>query len=220
MCQKELNVTRNGLTMCEKNLQETQNEPYDVENKLTKRGYDCILPSAEPFIVPSDFSYGTVHHHKLYLLSKITQQNFTYFQERCRQLNGKLAEYKNWDELMHINAFFQLLGRGLNKPWVALGLTDEGHEGNFTYMSSDEPVPDDLLTWGHQFSETKRPNGGTSVNCVVQYTSNWDMYDWPCDKGGSSGFILQKYCGTPGFELEFLCGNPEFPMKFLCEVYL
>ena len=152
-------------------LSKTRIELSKPQSALTKPP----TVTTAPFSLPQGFTHATVYDHHRYILSGDSPLNVTAHQDRCQQLGGYLAEFVTCDELKHVTGFLRDLHLG--DAGVILGLTDEGHEGHWTYMTTGRQAW--LLDWPEAYGG----GGGPGADCVFLRTSNMKLYNWLCVDG-------------------------------------
>jgi len=132
-------------------------------------------------ISQASFSYGG----SSYFLSRPSVSNYGDANSLCALYGGYLVELIDLQQYGNITKFL----RAHVTTNVAFGATDEGHEGQWTSMTSGAHIGMGYL-WA-----PGEPNGGTNENCMQLSVS--------------SGLFNDVPCYTP---------NNDWNFRFLCEI--
>ena len=175
--QTQLNTAQTQLSTAQSQLQTAQldliNTKIDLDSckgvnsthKLTQAQLLALASQSQLFE-----SSTLVHNNRVYLTSVPTSLNLTAYQESCWKMGGKLAEIRTQDQYDAINTYVR--NQSLI-DFVFVGMTDAGHEGDWTYMSDNSTLT--FVKW-----VPGEPKGGSAQNCGCVYTVNMMMYDCEC----------------------------------------
>ena len=168
--QIELNHTKTELDLCKSD---------NSTHNLTQTQILSLVHQSQLFVNSTRF-----YKNRIYITSVKTPLNLTSYQQSCGSLGGKLAEIRHQDE-------FDVISDYLTKQhleWyesIWLGMTDEGHEGQWTYLSDNSAVT--FVKWF-----PGEPNNGRTYNCGVLHPgSAFKMYDFLCFDSSSYRFLCE-----------------------------
>jgi len=186
--QEQLLETQMQLNLTQSKLQTTQLKLNNTETQLDLCKSDNSTPNLRQTQILSLVHQSQLfenstrfYKNRIYILSVPTTLNITTYQLSCGSVGGKLAEIRHQDEFDVITDY--LTKQVLTDDFVYLGMTDEGHEGQWTYMS-DNSTP--TFTKWH----SSRPNGGTGENCAI-LDGNMLMFDGTCFWSSSWRFMCE-----------------------------
>merc|ERR1719239_1230781 len=145
--QIQLNTTQSQLTTTQSQLNTTQLQLHKTQLDLTNTKIelnntkDELSKTQITFQAALSFKFensSLYYKNRVYLLSVLTPLNITSYQQSCVSLGGKLAEIRHQDEFDVIRDF--LTKQHLTSYGIYLGLTDEGQEGEWRYMSDNSTL--------------------------------------------------------------------------------
>ena len=194
--QSQLNTTQSQLSTVQSQLTTTQAQLHtaqvDLSNtkvELNKTKQDLndttrqlfyshmrLVAALSPEFINSTLGYK----NHVYLLSRTYRHNITSYQESCGTLGGKLAEIHDEDEFHAITGY--LRHQHMYGQNIYIGMTDEGNEGDWRYMSDNTPI-----TFAKWYSG--QPNG--DGNCAIINTASKKMDDKLCFDHRSSHFLCK-----------------------------
>ena len=157
----QLNSTKDQLLTTQLHLNNTNIELdlCKIDNSSQKLTRTQILSLASHSHM---FENSTrIYKNRIYLTSVDTPLNVTSYQQSCGSLGGKLVEIRHQDEYDVISDY---LKNQHFRDFIMLGITDEGHEGVWTYMSDNS-----TLTFA-KWLPGGETHGGTRANCGTWYT--------------------------------------------------
>ena len=116
-----------------------------------------------------------------YHLSKIIPRDIGEADSLCKLFSGYVAEINDLQELNFASDFvYKKSGVAIHEH-VSLGVTQQGHAGQWTYLTDDKPA---FLKWA-----PGQPNG--NEDCVVFASSTAMMYDYPCYSSRYTRFLCE-----------------------------
>jgi len=156
----------------------------ELEVKLDERNGCCSKmhqrvqhANAALFEATSDIFNG-----KRYAMSTLTLTNIAASSFKCRLSGGYLAEIDNEEEFNFVKKFIDQ--HDAKSKYVALGGTDEHHEGNWTSLESGQPL--NFTKW-----YLTNPDGGKNENCIYLAKQFTSMFDWVCDYPSEQKFLCE-----------------------------
>merc|ERR1712110_630614 len=164
---------RNATNLLEQNRQELEHLKHFQQNasanlQVTSQELQNLKTF---FIVNLDhmgFKSETFGGHKYYLSEEVYVDS-EIANSVCRFYNGYLIEMEDQPEYDFALSFSR---QGFRNDKVLVGAVDNGHEDNWTYVTSGKPVS--YLHWAKD-----QPNGGAGDNCMyIQYSEG--MIDGCC----------------------------------------
>ena len=170
----KLNTTNELLHTAETDLRSTESRVANLSRHFS------VMQSVVLSKHSATFSNFTVYKERVYLLSRKIRVNFEQHDITCRQLGGYLVEIDDKDEYDALVNFLSYL----DKEFVMLSGTDEGHEGRWNYFRSERHVT--YLKWG-----SNEPNNGDTWNCLELYTGDMLMKDYPCLDSAKYRFLCE-----------------------------
>jgi len=121
-----------------------------------------------------DQKHFTFYNNHFYFLSEVQSTiDIQAFQQKCQESLGYLVEINDQSEFEALRDF--ILGFNDIYHDIYIGITDEGHEGRWTYLTSGADVTFNKWMSG-------QPDTGTSENCAVWSSVDTDpgLADWIC----------------------------------------
>ena len=168
--------TKSQLTVTQTELNSTQQELVQTNQTLDN--------------LKSIFLHnGTVYNNHLYFTSNRQPANITLFQQKCQEKGGYLAEINDEEEHKFLKSYLTSLNHDAHQYYF-IGITDEGHTGRWTYMTSGDDVT--FTKWG-----SSEPGNNGRDHCVYwRHTATLD--DWA----------------------DYYCVNNHGIFRYLCEMNL
>ncbi|XP_052247472.1 perlucin-like protein [Dreissena polymorpha] len=115
---------------------------------------------------------GLVRYGNSYYYFGHTAYNFLDSQRNCKEHGASLVNLETKDEIDFLRGFLMLLGD--QRHWI--GLSDENHEGNWTWYPSEKRA--EYTDW-----DRHQPNNGTVSNCgAIVASHNYHWVDEPCSR--------------------------------------
>jgi len=124
--QTELTATKSQLTVTETQLNSTQQELLQSNQTLERLNHRFL-------------QHGTVHNNHVYFTSDQQPANVTLFQQQCREKGGYLVEINDENEYQFLKTYLTSLNHTDSQLYY-LGMTDQGHAGRWTYITSGSDV--------------------------------------------------------------------------------
>ncbi|XP_059178920.1 uncharacterized protein LOC131958037 [Physella acuta] len=172
-----------NLTLLVENVNSYMNLLKDEEILLKVRKWDERIEAAKH----SFFTISEAYDGRRYYLSKLNRLQVAEDAEAmCKLFGGYLTEVDSFQEHEFIIQFLTKFA-SVGYYTILTGGTDEAHENVWINRRNNTPVA--YIKWGiHQ------PDGATTSNCLVLYSPNWYMADYPCslfENSFSTGYLCE-----------------------------
>merc|ERR1719239_255502 len=113
----------------------------------------------ELFATKYQYTYHVYDNHLYYISLDYEPANVPVFQKKCRENGGYLVEINDRGEWDAIYAFLLNLDHSRTGDFIFVGVTDDGHEGHWTYLNSGADVA--FTGWVSGY-----PSDSTAKNCA------------------------------------------------------
>jgi len=197
LTKSQLNTTQHNLSQVSQELDQstlllntTQQELHKSQDLLNSTQQDLLqsnvrlnhthlkLETLNPFL-----QYSIVYNNHFYFISRIQVINVPLFQHKCQEKGGYLAEINDEKEYTAMHDF--LLSLDDNGQFYYMGITDEGHAGRWTYMTSGD---DAFVKWAPKY-----PASTGDTHCAVwfKYYGKAEWVDRACVSDFASSYLCE-----------------------------